>query len=69
VTYFGNLKGLPVGDLRLVRDRTIAVPQGSALVPPLFKRSIRIGRVSGGISIQSIQNLVVGARYGRFIAA
>jgi hypothetical protein len=45
-----------------VRDRIIAVPQGSALVPPLFKRSIRIGGVSGGISIQSIQNLVVGAR-------
>lgn len=61
--YHGNLRGLPVGDVRLVRDKLIAVPQGQALVPPLFKRAIKIGGVNGGISIQSIQNLVVGARY------
>jgi hypothetical protein len=64
VTYFGNLKGLPVGDVRaLSRDRVVAVPQGSALVLPLMKRAIRFGGVSGGITIQSIQSLVVGTRY------
>lgn len=60
--YFGNLKGLPVGDIRLVRDRLIAVPEGSALIGPHYKRAIRIGGVSGGITIESIQNLVVGTR-------
>ena len=63
MTYFGNLKGLPVGDVRLSRDRIVAVPSGSVLLPPLFKRAIRIGGVSGSISIQSIQTLVVGTRY------
>jgi hypothetical protein len=60
------VKGLPVGDVRLVRDRLVAVPVGSALVAPQFKRAIRIGGVSGSITIQSIQNLVVGARYASY---
>lgn len=63
MTYFGNVRGLPVGDVRLMRDRLIAVPTGSALVGPHFKRAIRYGGVSGGVTIQSIQNLVVGTRY------
>lgn len=63
VSYFGNVKGLPVGDVRLVRNNFVAVPQGSALIPPLFKRAIRFGNICGGISIHSIQNLVVGTRY------
>ena len=53
-----------MGDVRLMsRDRLVAVPLGSALVPPLFKRAIRIGGVSGGVAIQSIQTLVVGTRW------
>jgi len=51
-----------VGDVRLMRDRLIAVPAGSALVGPYYKRAIRYGGVSGGVTIQSIQNLVVGTR-------
>ena len=58
---------MPVGDVRLMsRDRLVAVPLGSALVPPLFKRAIRIGGVSGSISVQSIQTLVVGTRLGNW---
>lgn len=64
VVYFGNVRGLPVGDVRLLRDRLIAVPAGSALIGPAYKRAIRFGGVcGGGITIMSIQNLVVGTRY------
>ena len=53
-----------MGDVRLLRDRLIAVPAGSALIGPAYKRAIRFGGVcGGGITIMSIQNLVVGTRY------
>ncbi|KAJ1421572.1 BEACH domain-containing protein [Ochromonadaceae sp. CCMP2298] len=63
VLFPGNVRGLPVGDVRIVRgDRLVAVPSGSALVPPLFRRAVRIGPYAGAVSMHSIHPALAGAR-------
>jgi len=52
----------PVGDMRLLsKDRLVAVPIGSILLSPSFKRVVRFGNTSGGISIHNISGSISAA--------
>lgn len=52
----------PVGDMRLLsKDRLVAVPMGSLLLSPGFKRVVRFGNTSGGISIHNISSSITAA--------
>ncbi len=54
VMYVGNVKGQAVGDMRVfTRDKVIALPQGSAFLPPLCKTFLRYANPNGFISVHN----------------
>ena len=48
------MKGLPIGDIRLIRDKVITCPIGSVLIPPICRKTVKIGGSAGSLSIQPI---------------
>jgi hypothetical protein len=55
VIFPGNIRSLPVGDIRLLfRDRIVAVPCGSVIIPSLNKQAIKIGLANGGLKFYPV---------------
>lgn len=59
VSYYGNAKGLPVGDVRLIsRDKIVASPAGTALLPPSLRRILRYRQMVDGFSLLTTHTFV-----------